>query len=347
MRVLITGSTAQQASSESHRRSANFTGLIRDELRADERNEVHWREPSVTWDDDFLGGFDHVIVGVAPPQAMGANRIYGALSVVERMWGDKRLTLVADSPDPNLITRGLRTTLGNWESFTKPFFAYRKEYELATEPRHNARLMMSAIRLSTRKWPRTVVPGTPWTNAETVEAALPPGARGMVRTANLDHQLLTRFKDPSAGHDWRIREWAYEKSPDRKWLVGLALGLPVRELKPNHRVETDTAHAQQLRESVGLLIAPHRGQAWWTPKIAMALAQLTPVFTDWRQSRLVGAEWAGLPGTHEVRTPDEARDFASEQYVSYAASIPGPSESKAALYKAAGMVPSRSRRVAS
>ncbi len=346
MRFLLTGATSQQANPEAHKRSANFMGLIWEQLRQDETYHVDWREPSVHWrGDDLLRDYDHVFVGMASPLAMGANRIYGAMSVLEQLAGSSRVTIVVDSPDPDLITRGMKSVLGNWDSFTKEFFSYRREFDLAREGRTNARLRMQLMRMLSKPWPNVLAPGFPWSDATTIALTLPVDAAGRVRTVNLDHLLLARYRDAGApDRAWRLQEWAYEKSPDRKWLPSLNLGFPVRELKGNHRIATDPLHLAQLREATGLLVGPHRGEAWWTPKVAMSLSQLTPVFTDWTQSKLIGAEWAHLPGTHEVSRPEEADELAREQYVSYARSIPGPSEAKQALFKAAGVKPARARK---
>jgi hypothetical protein len=345
VRILVTGSTSQQSNPDAHKRAANFTGLLFETLRSDERSEVFWKEPSVTWTEADLDEYDHVFVGLAPLMAMGANRVYGALSVVERLWGSRRLTVVLDSPDPDLFTRSLRSTLGNWESFTKAFFSYRKEFDLARGPEVSDRLRSGAERLMASTWPRTVVPGLPWTEAARIAAALPSGASGRVQTVNLDHLLLRRFGKERAEVP-RLREWAYEKSGDRRWLPSQNLGLPVRELPSNHRIATDPLAVQQLRESVGLLVGPIRGEVWWTPKVAMSLAVLTPVFTDWHQSRLLGAEWTHLPGPHELARPEEAEELANDQYVSFVNSIPGPSEALRSLYAAAN-VKNRPRKAAS
>ena len=345
MRVLVTGSTSQQANPGAHRRSANFTGLVWETLRTDEKIETFWLEPSVRWTSSDLGQYDHVFVGLAPLMAMGANRVYGALSVIGELWNSKRLTLVVDAPDPDLVTRNLRSVLLNWPAFTKEFFSYRKEYGAARDPEVNDRLRAAAERLLHEAWPRTIVPGLPWTEPARIAACLPQGAAGRVSAVSLDGVLLERFGAP-ARYAPRLREWAYVRTADRKWLPSLGLGLPVRELVPNHRVATDPAHAERIRESVGLLVGPIRGEVWWTPKIAMALALGTPVFTDWHQSRRLGPEWTPLPAPHELAGPVETARLAADQYDSFAAAVPAPGAALGRLLRSAG-VQNRPRRKAS
>jgi hypothetical protein len=151
--------------------------------------------------------------------------------------------------------------------------------------------------------------------------------------------LLQRYapERPAEQPSPRRQQWAYERSADDKWLPSLALGLPVVEVPVNHRKETDGEAIRLLRESTGLLVGPVRGEVWWTPKIAMALSQLTPVFTDWHKSSDLGPAWAHLPGTHEALPVDEAHSIAIEQYVSFARAVPKPSASLQELYKAAGV----------
>ena len=176
MKILLTGSTSQQANPKAHRRSANFMGLIWEELRRDgSRVEVEWADPSVHWPGDgLLRKYDHVFVGLAPPMAMGANRIYGALSVLEQLAGSPRVTIVLDSPDPDLLGRGFKSILANWPTFTKPFFSYRQEFDLARETRTNTRLRMHVMRMLTNRWPNIIAPGLPWTDPTQIESALVP-----------------------------------------------------------------------------------------------------------------------------------------------------------------------------
>lgn len=334
MKILVTGSTSQQANPDAHRKSANFTGLLWQALREDPHHEVHWRDPSVTWTAADLREYDRVFVGVAAPLAMGANRAYGALSVAGALWGDTRLSLVVDQPDPDLITRGLRSVLANPDSFTKPFFSYRKEYDLAREKKTNGRLREALGLLLEDEWPRTVVPGLPWSEPSQIEARLPEGASGKVVTASFDEILLGRFWENGAPALPRLRAWAHEKTADYRWLQAQNLGAPLRELPANHRLETDSACAQQLRESMGLLVPPVRGLAWWTPKVAMAVALGAPVFTDWQKSARAGLAWAGLPATHEALGPGDAAEAAAHQRASFEAVTPDPADELKRIMKA-------------
>lgn len=341
MRVLLTGMTAQQVAPASHRRAANFMGLIWDLLREGGHHEVDWREPSVTWSKkDIEEQYDHVFIGVASPLAMGASRAYGALSLMSELKYSKRVTYVVDAPDPDLITRGLRSVLTNPESLTKPFFSNRREYELSRRPAVNARLQEQVARLLTEDWPTTISPGMPWTNQNQLALELPRVRLGSLRTLNLDYQILGRpWPEVSPGTPQTPLAWAYERSPDRRWLPSLNLAVPTAELKGNHRIETDSVHAEQIRRSYGLLVGPHRGHTWWTPKAAMALAIGRPVFSaSWDQARAYCPSWDAIPGPYELATQETRLELAKRQREELLAHIPTTnSEALAALYKAAGM----------
>ena len=93
----------------------NFTGLLWESLRDGDGNEVHWKEPSAALDRARPGRVRPSSSSAWPRRmAMGANRLYGALSVIGRLWEHAQ----ADHPrgrraDPDLLTRGLRSVHAN------------------------------------------------------------------------------------------------------------------------------------------------------------------------------------------------------------------------------------------
>lgn len=338
MKILITGATAAQANPESHRKAANFMGLVWEELRANQTTEVFWKDPSVRWTVKDLEVYDHVFVGLASPFAMGALRFYGALSVMEKLWHSSKLTLVLDSPDPGLVTRGLRSAVNNPDSLFKSFFSNRKEYALVTGQKERARLIEQVAKMLDTKWPSTVVPAFPWSRVEEIEPWLPQGAKGSLELLNLDHLILDRFKSESVlDQDQRLQTWVYEPSTENKWLFSQNLGLPMSPLLSNHRIATDPINSKAIRESFGLLVGPTRGTTWWTPKVAVALAQGTPVMVDaWSSAQAIDPAWGHLPGPVEIMSSWKRAALAADQLQSYRKNIPGNQTAHHLLLTAAG-----------
>lgn len=316
MRLLLTGMTSQQTNLQSHRKSVNFCGLLWEAFRQN-GHEVYWQDPSVNSSVEDLREFDHVIVGVAPLTALGANRAYGALSIIERLWSSPKLKLLVDAPEPMKITTSLQAVLEHPENLTKDFFSYRKEYGLAKSPEVSKRLL-EAVRLlhvSGDAWPWTLVPGLPWMSDAEVYQQLPIGAKDRVQFVNLDALLFERYDNPEDRA--RVHHWAYEKGTKSGWLKSQLLSAPVKELPHTFRVETNSLTIQQLETSIGCLVGAHRSSSWWSPRFAMSLSQRTPVFTDWRATSQLGDVWSTLPSALEVMTDAERRVVAAEQHQTY------------------------------
>jgi hypothetical protein len=81
--------SAPQASSSANLKNLSFAGLINMAL-TDAGHEVVWASPSVYMTEETLNEFDAVVVGVSPITSMGANRVYGALNVIQTMWGSDK-----------------------------------------------------------------------------------------------------------------------------------------------------------------------------------------------------------------------------------------------------------------
>jgi hypothetical protein len=327
--------TSQHCNPQSHKRSINFCGLMWEMLRH-AGHEVHWQDPDISMTTTELKKFDHVIVGLAPLSALGANRAYGALSIIERLWSGKRLTLLVDAPDPSKIQTSVQAVLDHPETLVKDFFSYRKAFRQAKDPEVLTRLLRAVELLNSEKtyWPNVIVPGLPWQNLEQIEAQLPVGASGHIHMINLDYLIFDRYLDPTS----RARRpfWSYEKNSLPGWLERQRVVLEVNELPSTFRVETNVASMQQLAVSLGTLISPSKAGTWWSPRYAMSISQVTPVFTDWRASSALGNAWAVLPASFELATDEEKEEIGIEQHTSYLYGIPEGDEALNQVYHILG-----------
>jgi hypothetical protein len=328
MKVLITGSTAQQCNPLTHERSPNFTGLLVSELTR-LGADVDWRDPSISPTVESLAKYDKVIVGLSSPLALGSNRIYGALTTIEALLDDPRLMLLIDGPDPNNITRGIKGVINSPNRLTKEFFAPRAGFEKMADPLVRVKAYRALDHLTTQEWPTTLVPAFPWMVEAQVEEELPRGARGRIALVNLDRRLIDRLSDSYDPEVERDDRWMAERDVKRSWLRKLDLDNHVVSLRSNHRLNVELYLTTRFNESMGFLHGPKKGsKVWWTPKVAIAVSQKTPVFVDWRDSRVLGKNWSMLAGTFETLTSSEQRLFAEAQYETYLNCIPNDGTTK-------------------
>ena len=312
--VLLTGMTAAQTNPVNHHRSPNFPGLLAEFLGEDDETKVQWSEPSVTWGDEYLDRFNLIIVGIAPVTGLGANRAYGALNIIERLWGDPRLRLLVDAPDPVQMKNANKAIVDTPGNLVKEFYSYRKEYrEVHGDPALQERLVEAPRLLSQEAWPETIVPRLPWQTKESFARQLPQVR--MLRMTNLDQTLFRRYGDRQTSI--RLDRWAYEKGSHPSWLRRQGTTWPVEHLPKTHRKATWSETLDQLARSEGCLIEPSKSGTWWSPRYAMSLAVRTPVFTDWHESQLLSDSWMTLPATFEQMTPEERNQLADEQFATY------------------------------
>ena len=108
MKVLITGCTAQQASSKTALRTPTFSTLIAQALK-DGGASVSIAEPSIYMSKEALQEYDTVLVGVAPPTSLSANKIYPAFSVASKAREIGNLALFLDAPEQYKLQSSLKS----------------------------------------------------------------------------------------------------------------------------------------------------------------------------------------------------------------------------------------------
>jgi hypothetical protein len=311
MKFLLTGMTAQQANPESHLRAANYAGYLRKVLETG-GHEVDWTDPEI---DADLGDYDYVIVGVAPITSLGANRAYGALSIIERLWDSKKLTILVDAPEPGKIDNSLQAIVDKPSNLTKEFFSYRKGFTEANDPVTRERLLKVVSWLHEKGWPRTLVPALPWHTAESMITQIPRGARQYSNGGDLESFVIADWLSEPVALDQE--RWSYQASSDKKWLARQGTTWDTIAVPWSSRAPIDSQAASTMCSTAGTLIAPERTGTWWNTRYAMSVALGVPVFTEWRESSTIGTAWATLPMVYESIDPEMRRYVARMQLEEY------------------------------
>ncbi len=310
--------SAPQASSSANLKNLSFAGLINMAL-TDAGHEVVWASPSVYMTEETLNEFDAVVVGVSPITSMGANRVYGALNVIQTMWGSDKLTLFVDTPTPSQIEVSLKSVINNPESLTKSFFSYRKEYSNVVADKKLLDSAFDAVNLLYKEdWQKTVYAKLPWKSLDSVKMA--PNFKKNLVGLNLDSYILFELDVDDAE---RVDKWVYDSSESPWYKNQLQfLKLPTLPMKIN-RGSNDSEVATQILRSVGALISPDRrdGTAW-SNRYIQALNAKTPIITEWKESGVLGDAWSVLAYSIEEMSQSR-RDLVSlAQKESYLANIP-------------------------
>ena len=319
--ILLTGMTAQHTSKTLSAKTQSFSGLVGTALTEHGWN-VDQQAPSIAWTKQDLDKYDAIVVGIAPLTSTSAHRTYGALSMLEVLKDDDRLTLLVDAPESYKIWTSLRAVDRAPESLVKSFYKNRHEYQEAVEPMAQARLVKVVRQLLNDSWPRTMYPAFPWSNDEHLVSQIPALSDSDIFSVCLDSFILRDTVKPTAarfGTSWWSAtalhtDWTNEVRKQLHHTV-----VPVKR----HPKSTDAQALATIAGAVGLLVSTYRGSCpWWTNRLAQGLAVDTPTVTDWRHSAGTGSDWATLPSTIESMDKLERYEMAVRQRVTYVEAIP-------------------------
>jgi hypothetical protein len=323
MKVLITGATAQQASQKTALRVPTFASLMAQSL-SEAGAAVNFTEPSIEMDKRYLADYDVVLVGVAPPTSLSANKLYPAFAIANRAREIGNLALFLDAPEPFKLQASLKSCYLNISDLQKGFYSRRKNYEEMTSNSEFSTEVYSFIEfLYKRPWPVTLYSALPWSHPGAITSVIPNIDESRLFGVNLDVQIL-KDSNNIATSDKQETFWTCD-APKTKWSVAIKQTLqypiiPIRENKWEDRSQIGT----RMSNSIGTLISVHRAlEPWWSPFVAQSLALGKPVVTDWRYSSVLGSAWSHLASTVEEMSPSERAQLAQEQKVAYLASLPG------------------------
>ena len=305
---------ASQASEKANAKTLSFAGVLNKVLK-EMGNDVTWDSPSIYITDNELSRFDSVLVGVAPLTSLSTDRAYGALSIINRLWGDDKLTLFIDSPTPSQIESSINSVLNNPESFNKPFFSFRREYASVNADKNYLDWLYSTVKmLKDEDWGTTIYPRVPWRLNGDIR--LPINAKNNLVGVNLDSFLISQDNESS----WR-ESWVYDLNT--KWLdrLSVSMHLPKSKMKTS-KTETDSDVYNKIASSVGSIISPDdRDGTYWSYRYIQSINAGTPVVTEWKESGALGEAWMSLASSVEEMSQRNRDILSLAQCEIYSANV--------------------------
>jgi len=319
MKVLVTGMAS------SHTKPSTNTSFFGTLVKAVETfATVEWATPSVTWTKEFLEQYDSVVVGIVPPTSLGANKVYGAMHVINELYDSPKLTLVVDNPQLWQFKASLSSVARDVSTIFTDFYSKRREYKIASNPEISSGIQKAADKLLNLPWPKTIYPELPWKTASEISKFISTEGSDKLVGVNLDSMLIDEpIEAKSPAPIW------VADSPSSVWTkkIEKLLSLPTIPVKSAAR-DTDDQVFDRISSSFGLLVAPQeRGVGtWWSYRYIQALNANVPVVSDWRDTGALSNNWYVLGSTLEESTPEERLAVARAQREDYIKSIPTKSE---------------------
>lgn len=321
MKVLITGCTAQQASSRTASRTPTFASLLTRALE-DGGATVESVEPSTLFTSEHLSEYDSVIVGIAPPTSLSANKVYPAFAIANRARKLGNLSIFIDAPEQYKLQASLKSVSLNVADLSKSFYQNRKSYShLVSDSEFRAEVYEFNEFLYSEKWPTTLFPALPWSNSTVISKSLPnTDPEGLVGV-QVDSYLL-RAPFTQVDFEKPKNYWTCD-SPTTKWAKSVTSTLN-QDVIPTRlsRWEKQESTLERIRGSVGTIASVYRNnEPWWSPALTQSLSVGVPVVTDWRLSSYLGVEWSHLASSVEEMSSEERFTLANNQKESYLQNI--------------------------
>jgi hypothetical protein len=312
VKVLVTGMTSRHCNPERSLHDVSVSWLIAEACRS-LGYEVEHRNPTLA--EDVATEFDHIFIGIAPPHALGANRIYGAMSALLRGWGANKVSLYIDDPDVTKIVSGVRTQFNDPARFLKQLYNYRLEYETATQPEWRDWLWTGVKYLHENAWPTTILPVFPWAPMDKWQKKLPNATS--LHGVDLSGFMPTfDFEDAVE----RQRRWISESPADGKWMRTVRPVLDVQRYGSKKKGldsrPDDKGLVDVYRGSWGVVEEPTL-DGWWSSRIGYAAASRALYVSRWQDVMALGEPYGVL--TDAAAEWDlETRDaWAEAQAVSF------------------------------
>lgn len=311
--------TAPQASKDLNTKNFSFAGVLESVLTQN-GHAVTWEDPKLDISETFFDNYDAVLVGMGPITSLSANRMYGALNIIDILWGSSKLALFIDAPGTHQIAASLKSIDSNPTSLLKDFYSYRKGYkEVVSNLALSSRIYNAIHNLNSQKWPITIYPSLPWKSDQEVGKRLSEYAAASLVGINLD----SYFIQDSPLLQEKTEKWAVDSFnlKETQKLVK-TLRYPSSLMKWNKGV-TDQQVQDQIARSIGVIIAPNKGDgSWWTYRYIQALNSLTPIYTSWLETSKIGPSWQFLAQSVEDLSAEQRLKLSITQRLEYLSCIP-------------------------
>jgi hypothetical protein len=319
MKILFTGM------SSSHCKEPNNVSFFSTLASAySELGTVTWSEPKIFWTRSNLEEFDLVIFGFSPLTSPAANKLYGALHVLNLMYESPKLRLVVDSPQIWQYKNSTRSFKRDPDQIFSSFFANRVDYLTAKTGPVRSAIESVADKMATLEWPKTLVPSVPWLSSSAIADKISFIDSGSVVPVSVDSLLLTTPVKTII----RTETWAVENMSSSWWkTVAATARYPGLATKPGTKA-TDTRALEVIKTSLGLIMPPQDRKigTWWSYRHIQALNTETPVVTYWQDTVGFDQSWGLLAYQVEDSDTFARQQIASEQLISYRNNIPGRDE---------------------
>ena len=320
--------TSTQASYSANSKNIGFAFAIHKAL-TEGGHEVTWADPDLALTSDDFESYDSVLVGISPITSLSANRVYGALNIVDMLWGSPKLKFFIDAPNTLQIASSLKSIDTNPLNLMKEFYSYRKGYSsVISDVKVSSRILNAISKLVKNDWPMTLYPSLPWKRNRQLGLKLLPNAVKNLVGINLDSYLLTEVPVYFDKRD----KWVVDTSPSKETAKLIeTLAFPTSPMKWN-KGWTDAQVLEQISRSAGVLISPCRGDGtWWSYRYVQALNSLTTIYTSWSETSPLGASWSHLAPYIEDIGSDARLQLAMNQRDSYIKNIPTKEDALARL----------------
>jgi hypothetical protein len=322
MKVLITGCTAQQASNKTASRTPTFSALLAKALE-DGGAVVEVVEPSTVFTSKQLEEFDSVLVGIAPPTSLSANKIYPAFAIANRARKIGNLSLFIDAPEQYKLQASLKSVSLNVADLSKDFYQRRKSYShLISDAEFRAEVHEFNEFLFSERWPTTLYPAFPWSNSEDISKSLLNTDSQNLVPVMVDSYIL-RAPYIQANLSSPRGYWTCD-NPKTKWAKAVTATLTNDVVATRgSRWEEQESTLERIKKSLGTIVSIYRNnEPWWSPALAQSLSVGVPVVTDWRLTSSLGVEWSHLASSIEEMSSEERYALALAQKESYLELVP-------------------------
>jgi hypothetical protein len=282
--------------------------------------EVTISAPKLSWTRADLQKYDIIFLGMVPPTALSANKIYGALHVLDLMYESNKLRLVFDGQQIWQYKNSIESFKRNPKQIYSNLYVNRKDYSLATSKYANEAESV-ADKLSNIQWPKSYIPVLPWATQVSIENSLKFIPYDRIIPLNLDSWLLD--EEPRS-FNVRNRSWAVTDIKNPWWAkLSSTIRLPGVSTRAKRKI-SDSDVMDVIKTSIGLAIPPQERKTgtWWNYQYIQGLNAGTPIVTSWVDSGTIDESWSILAYQVEDMDHISREDLASAQRASYIASIP-------------------------